>query len=133
LKLVDAVAPVRLGAPFRWLIASSWVSNLGDGISLASGPLLVASETHDPLLVGLAVVLQRLPWLLFGLVAGVVADRFHRRRVIILVQVVRTAVLATLSATIILDHVDITVILVAMFLLGTTETFADTTGTTPGS
>jgi MFS family permease len=130
LRLVDAVAPPRLGSAFRWLLASSWASNLGDGIGLASGPLLVASETHDPFLVALAVVLQRLPWLVFGLVAGVVADRFDRRRVIIAVQVFRAATLVSLAATVAADRVSIAVVLVAMFLIGTAETFGDTTVTT---
>ena len=31
--------PRRLGTGFRWLLASSWVSNLGDGIAIAAGPL----------------------------------------------------------------------------------------------
>jgi len=74
-RVVESIAPARLGRSFRWLLASSWVSNIGDGIGLAAGPLLVASQTHDPLLVALATLLQRLPWLLFGLHAGVVADR----------------------------------------------------------
>ncbi|MEA3055584.1 MAG: hypothetical protein QOD30_1016 [Actinomycetota bacterium] len=130
MRLVDAVAPRRLGTAFRWLLASSWASNLGDGIGLASGPLLVASETHDPFLVALAVVLQRLPWLVFGLVAGVAADRVDRRRLIVLVQLFRGATLAALAATIVADRVNIAVILVAMFLIGTAETFADTTVTT---
>jgi hypothetical protein len=30
-----------LAAVFRWLLASSWLTNLGDGITLALGPLLV--------------------------------------------------------------------------------------------
>lgn len=130
MRLVDAVAPPRLGSAFRWLLASSWASNLGDGIGLASGPLLIASETHDPFLVALAVVLQRLPWLVFGLLAGVVADRFDRRQVIVLVQLLRGATLAALAATIVVDRVSIAVVLVAMFLIGTAETFADTTVTT---
>lgn len=129
-RVIEAVAPARLGHPFRWLLGSAWISNLGDGIALAAGPLLVASETRDPVLVALAVVLQRLPWLLFGLLAGVVADRFDRRRIIIGVHAARAGVLAALSTTIVLDQVDTTVVLVAMFLLGTAETFADTTATT---
>ena len=129
-RVLDAVAPPRLGRPFRWLLASSWVSNLGDGIGLAAGPLLVASETRDPFLVALAVVLQRVPWLLFGLLAGVAADRFDRRRIIIVVHVVRAVVLSIIAATIATDRVDITVVLVAMFVLGTSETFADTTAST---
>ena len=66
-----------MGTAFRWLIGSSWLTNLGDGIEVAAGPLLIASLTQDPPLVALAAFLQRLPWLLFGLYAGV-ARRPHR-------------------------------------------------------
>ena len=106
------------------------MSNLGDGIGLAAGPLLVASETREPFLVALAVVLQRLPWLLFGLLAGVVADRFDRRRIVIAVHLTRSAILTGLAITIAADQVDIGVVLSAMFLLGTAEAFADTTTST---
>jgi MFS family permease len=124
------LAPARLGPSFRWLLASSWTSNLGDGMALASGPLLVASLTRDPFLVGLAVVLQRLPWLFFGLLAGVVADRLERRRIMVGVHLARSAVLAGLSAAIASGHVTIGFVLGALFLLGTAETFADTTAST---
>jgi MFS family permease len=127
---VEAVAPARLGRSFRWLLGSSWLSNLGDGIALAAGPLLVATETRDPFLIALAVVLQRVPWLLFGLLAGVAADRFDRRRIILCVHVARASVLAALTATIALDQINTTVVLVTMFVLGTAETFADTTSAT---
>jgi hypothetical protein len=50
-SVLEKVAPVRLGTGFRWLLASSWVSNLGDGIALAAGPLLVASQTDQEFLV----------------------------------------------------------------------------------
>ena len=73
--LAERFAPERLGRSFRWLLASTWVTNLADGITLAAGPLLVASQTRNPLAVAMAAFLQRLPWLLFGLYAGVVADR----------------------------------------------------------
>src|SRR5215203_4688176 len=105
-----------MGTPFRWLVGSSWVGNLGDGIALAAGPLLVASQTSDPLLVALAGLLQRLPWLVFGLHAGVLADRVDRRLVVIAVDLLRAAVLV---AALVTGAVDIPVVLVAMFLLGT--------------
>jgi predicted MFS family arabinose efflux permease len=129
-RIVEAVAPSRLGRPFRWLLGSSWVSNLADGIAIAAGPLLVAEQTRDPFLVALAAVLQRLPWLLFGLVAGVVADRFDRRRVMIAVHLLRAVVLVLLSALIVADAVGTAVVLVVLFVLGTAETFADTTAST---
>jgi MFS family permease len=126
-RIAEAIAPRRLGPSFPWLMGSSWMSNLGDGIALAAGPLLVASQTDEPFLVALALVLQRLPWLLFGLIAGVMADRLDRRRVVIGVDLARVAVLCALGATIVADQVNIVVVLMATFLLGTAETFADTT------
>jgi len=119
-----------MGRSFRWLVGSSWVSNLGDGLALAAGPLLVASETRDPLLVALAGLLQRLPWLLFGLYAGALADRLDRRLVVVVVDLLRAAVLVVLAGTILTDQVNIRLVLGAMFLLGVAEVFADTTSGT---
>ena len=119
-----------MGTSFRWLVGSSWISNLGDGIGLAAGPLLIASQTQDPLLVALAALLQRLPWLLFGLYAGVLADRVDRRGLVVGVNLMRAAVLAAVTATLVGGYVNVTIVLVAMLLLGTAEVFADTaTGT----
>ena len=129
-RIAEVVVPSRLGTGFRWLLASSWVSNLGDGIALAAGPLLVASQTRDPLLVALAVLLQQLPWLLFGLYAGALADRLDRRAVVVTVDLTRAAVLVVLSAAIATDAVSAALVLCALFLLGTAEVFADTTSST---
>jgi len=125
-SVVEAVAPARLGASFRWLLASALVNNLGDGIALAAGPLLVASLTRDPLLVSMAALLQRLPFLLFGFFAGAVVDRVERRRLVVLVDMLRAVVLVSLAGTIAAGVVSIWLVLATMFVLGTAETFADT-------
>lgn len=124
-RLGETVAPVRLGRDFRWLLSSSWVSNLGDGIALAAGPLLVASQTDQPGLVALAVLLQQLPWLLFGLLAGALSDRLDRKRIVVAVDLVRTGVLVVLAMSILTDTVSVAVVLAALFLVGTAEVFAD--------
>jgi predicted MFS family arabinose efflux permease len=127
---VEAVAPARLGVGFRWLLASSWISNLGDGIALAAGPLLVASLTHDARLVALAATLQWLPPLLFGLSAGALADRLDRRILVVTVDLLRASVLALLTVTVLTGRVTISVVLTALFLVGTAEVFADSTSQT---
>jgi predicted MFS family arabinose efflux permease len=111
------------------LAASSWVADLGDGFALAAGPLLIASQSRNPTLVALGVLLQRLPWLLFGLLSGVTADRRNRVRLAALVELARVAVLAVLAATIITGAVNIPVVLAALFALGTAEVFSDTAST----
>ncbi len=128
--LAERIAPSRLGRSFRWLLASSWVTNLGEGITLAAGPLLVASETHSPLAVAMAALLQRLPWLLFGLYAGVAADRLNRRTIMIVTGLARAAILLLLTVSILTRRVDIAVVLAALFLFGVNEAFGDTTTTT---
>ena len=128
--LVEVVAPRRFGRGFRWLLASSWVSNLGDGIALAAGPLLVASMTHDPFVVALGALLQWLPPLAFGLLAGALSDRLDRRRIVVTVDLLRAAVLVLLGATVATGTATIALVLLAMFLLGTAEVFADNTTST---
>ena len=124
-RLVHAVAPPRFGVGFRWLLASTWTSNLGDGIAIAAGPLLVASLTDDALLIASAAFLQWLPPLLLGLYAGALSDRLDRRLIIGVVNLVRVVVLGVVAGTILTDTVSIAVVLGCLFLLGTAEVFAD--------
>ena len=128
--IAETIAPARLGRSFRWLLSAAIVNNTGDGIALAAGPLLVASETRDPLLVSMALLFEYLPVLLFGVLGGAAADRFDRRRMVIVVNLIRSLVLIALVATIVSDSVNIAVVLGALFLLGTAETFADSASST---
>ena len=128
--ITETVVPARLGRSFRWLLAATIVNNAGDGVVLAAGPLLVASQTQDPFLVSMAVLSEYLPVLLFGVLGGATADRFDRKRMVIVVNLVRAFVLAILVATILGDVVGIGVVLVVLFILGTAETFADSASST---
>jgi predicted MFS family arabinose efflux permease len=129
-RLLDIIAPPRLGHGFRLLMASSWTSNVGDGITLAAGPLLVASKTDHAFLVALAALLQWAPPLIFGLWAGALTDRLDRRTIVIVVNLVRALVLALLALAVATDVASIALVLVAMFLLGTAEVFVDNTEST---
>ena len=124
-SLIERIAPARLGGSFRWLFASSLVTNVGDGIALAAGPLLIASQTSDAFLVSMAVMARVLPPLLFGFVAGAIADRMDRRRVVIVVNLARAAMLGVLAITVATDTVNIAIILASLFVLASAETFAD--------
>lgn len=129
----ERLLPRRLGPQFSLLLGSGWVSNVGDGIALAAGPLLVASLTREPVVVAAAAALQRLPWLLFGLYAGVLADRLDRKRLVVAVDLARAAVLVAFAAVLALGATGtgaVWLVLAVMFLLGTAETFADTAAPT---
>ena len=68
---------------FRLFFSAAGITNLGDGISALALPWLATLITRDPMLIGLVAGVQRLPWLIFSLPAGVVIDRVDRRRLII--------------------------------------------------
>jgi len=124
-RVVETVAPARLGRSFRWLLSATVVNNVGDGVALTAGPLLVASQTRDPFLVSLALLSEYLPVLLFGVIGGVAADRFDRKRMIVAVNIGRAFVLGVVVFTIVGGVVNIALVLAALFALGTAETFAD--------
>ncbi len=128
--MIEAVAPARLGRSFRWLLSATLVNNIGDGVVIAAGPLLVASLTRDPFLVSLALFMEYLPFLLFGVIGGVAADRFDRRRMVVLANVGRAIVLVVLVATIVTQAVNIAFVLLILFILGTAEVFADSASST---
>ncbi|BAN01900.1 MFS transporter [Ilumatobacter coccineus] len=129
-RALEAAFPSRMGRDYRWLVGSQWISNLGDGVSLAAGPLLVASQTRNPQLIALATALQWIPFLAFGLYAGVLADRVDRKRLIVVANLARGAVVAALAATVAFDAVSVWVVLVALFLAGVAEAFVDSTSNT---
>ncbi len=124
-RAAEWVAPTRMGVAFRWNLASSWVAQLGDGIGLAAGPLLVASQTRNPTLIAAAAMVQRVPGLLLSLYAGAVADRVDRRPLVLASNLVRVVVLAVLAATVVTGHLSIGVLLFVLFAIGVAEVFAD--------
>jgi MFS family permease len=129
-RVLDTLAPPRLGRAFRWLFAAQLINSAGDGVAVAAGPLLVASQTRDPFLVSLALLSEYAPVLVFGVVSGTVADRVDRKTMVVLVNLGRAVVLSVLIATIVTGTVSIAIVLAALFILGTAENFADAASST---
>jgi MFS family permease len=80
---------VRLGASYWKLWVASVTSNLGDGVAQIAYPWLASAVTRDPILIALIAVVQRLPWLVFTLPAGVITDRVDRRKLMVAMDGIR--------------------------------------------
>lgn len=115
---------------FGRLWAANAVSNLGDGVTRAAGPLLLATLTDSPALITGALFVQQLPWILFSLLSGAYVDRVDRRVLIAAVNVVRAAVLAGLAVAVGTGTATVTLVYAAFFVLGTAETLADNASVT---
>ena len=72
-----------LGASYWKLWTATAISNLGDGVSMVAYPWLASAVTRSPMLIAAAGFASRLPWLVFTLHAGVLTDRFDRRKLIV--------------------------------------------------
>ena len=93
----DAPKPAPLGKNYWRLWTAHATSNLGDGIAGVAYPWLASAVTRSPLLIALVAFVSRLPWLVFTLPAGVITDRFDRRKIIVLMDICR-GILALLVA-----------------------------------
>jgi Na+/melibiose symporter-like transporter len=118
--------PALPSPAFARLWTAAAVSNLGDGVTMVAGPLLLAAVTDDPALIAGGAFAAQLPWLLFAVISGAFVDRLDRRRLIVTVNLLRGAVLAGLAVAVATGHATVPVIYLASFLLGVGETLADT-------
>ena len=114
-----------MGTGFPRLFAASVISNLGDGVLLGALPLVTAGLTRDPVAVSAVTAFTWLPWLLFSLPVGVVVDRVDRRRLMVAMDVVRTGLMGTLAAAVLLDVLTLPLLFGLAFAMGTAETLFD--------
>ncbi len=74
---------------FQRFLAASGLANLGDGIATLAWVWVASTLTRDAGLIALVPLALRLPWAVFAIPAGLVADRVDRRRLVISMDVVR--------------------------------------------
>src|SRR6266545_5562297 len=107
------------------LLASTGISVTGDGALIAAAPLLAASLTHNPVAVSTVTAAFYLPWLLTGLVAGVLVDRWARRPVLVTADLVRAVILTVLAALVFIHAINVLFLVSAVLLVGIAQCFFD--------
>ncbi|HWM17894.1 MAG TPA: MFS transporter [Microbacterium sp.] len=114
-----------LGRDFGKLWTAAAFSNLADGLGRIAVPLIATTLTRDPLAISVIGALAFLPWLVFGLPAGMIVDRFDRRVVMAVANAIRGAValwLAILTAT---GQISLWALFVGTLVFGLGETLFD--------
>ena len=86
---MDKPPDIMNKSQFAKFVAASGLSNLADGIVTVAWAWLASLLTRDPLLIAIVPVARRLPWLLFAVPAGIVADRMDRRILVLRMDIVR--------------------------------------------
>jgi MFS family permease len=104
--------PLGQNRDFRVLLTSQAVSALGDAVSFTALPLLVLALTGSGLMMGIVGALSMLPDLFFGMVAGALADRSDRKRMMFLADLGRALLTALIPLSVLLGGPTMAVILV---------------------
>ena len=112
----------RLPRPFAWTLTASGLSGLGDGMVAAAFPLLVASETDNPMLIAGVLAAQRAPWVAFSLHGGALVDRLPLRRLLPAVDLARFVAVAALTVLIAAGGPVLVAAFAAAFVVGTGDT-----------
>ena len=123
---VKGLGRAPLGASYWKLWTSSGLSNLADGVFKIALPLLAVQLTQSPTLVAGLSVAATLPWLLFALTAGALADRLDRRKLMLWANLSRAVLPAVLAAVLLLDLGSIWALYVIALMVGVAETLYDT-------
>jgi MFS family permease len=103
--------PLAQNRDFKVLLSSQGVSSLGDAVSFTALPLLVLALTGSGFAMGIVGALQTLPDLFLGMIAGAMADRSDRKRMMFLADLGRAGLTALIPLSVALSGPTMGVIL----------------------
>jgi MFS family permease len=115
----------RLGRPYWRLWSAAVISRLGDSLRTPALALLAASLTRDPRVLAAVVIAGQLPPLLFGLLGGVYADRWDRRRTMAAVDGARAVLVAAFAVLVATGQANVVALAGCAFALATLGTLFD--------
>lgn len=116
---------VALGRDFSRLWTAAAFSNLADGIGRTAVPLIATTLTRDPLAIAAIGALAFVPWLVFGLPAGMMVDRFDRRWIMAAANAIRGAVALWLAVLTVTGQISLWALVVGTLVFGLGETLFD--------
>jgi MFS family permease len=112
-------------AEFRRFFSARAISFAGSALTFVALPVLVYSLTRSPLLTGVVAGFEAVPYLLFGLVAGALADRWNRQRLMVVSDLLSAATLGSLPVASLLGILTVGHVLVVAALAPTLFVFFD--------
>jgi Transmembrane secretion effector len=123
MQLINEIRRLRTNRPLSLLIGASALSSFGDWLYLTALPIIVYQVTRDAALVGLVAAARMLPFLLLSMPAGAIADRFDRRRILVVTETTRFVLMVAMTVSYLVGA-DLRIILAFALLANAAGTFA---------
>lgn len=101
--VIDAYRRVLRNPNLARLLLGEFVSSIGDWLYMVALLVLIWSETEDPVILGIIGAARILPYVLLSVPAGIVADRFDRRLILLTTDVVRGVMMLVIAGVVIAD------------------------------
>jgi MFS family permease len=117
------LVPLRRNRDFVLLQSGQTLSTIGSESTAIAYPLLVLAATGSPAQAGIVGFARIVPWALFGIAAGVLADRLNRKRVMIVADVTRLVAVTALVAVLAAGHVFVPLVVLVAFVEGSMLVF----------
>ena len=115
--------PLAQNRDFKVLLSSQSISSVGDAVSFTALPLLVLALTGSGFAMGIVGAIQTLPDLFLGMVAGALADRSDRKRMMFLADLGRAGLTALIPLSVALGGPTMGVILIVAAPLSVLRSF----------
>ena len=96
------------------LLAGEFVSGIGDWLYLVAVLVVVYAESSSPVLLGIVGAARILPYVLLSVPAGIVADRFDRRMVLLVTDVARGVLMLVLASVVAVDGPVVAVVAISI-------------------
>ena len=110
---------------YLFLVSGQAISSMGTEVSDLAYILLVLALTGSPAQVGFVGALEAAPVLILSMPAGALIDRWDRRRVMIICDMARVLILASLPVAFVLGHLTLVQIYITALLEPTFGVFFD--------
>ncbi len=115
--------PLARNRDFKILLTSQGITAVGDAVTFTAMPLLVLALTGSGFAMGVVGALQTLPDLVFGMLAGAIADRSDRKRMMFLADLGRAVMTALIPLSVALGGPTLAVILLVAAPLAILRSF----------
>ena len=113
---------------FRRYLTARAISWAGNAITLVALPILMFQLTGSPALTGLLTAVEALPYLALGLPAGALADRWNRKRVLVLTGALSGGVMASIPVAAAIERLTVPHLVLAAAAVSTLFVFFDAAG-----
>src|SRR6476469_147096 len=112
--VIDAYRRVLRNGPLSRLLLGEFVSSIGDCLYLVALLVIIWDLSNDPVVLGIVGAARILPYILLSIPAGIVADRYDRRLVLLTADAVRAVLMVAIAGVVLAGLPVIIVVLLSV-------------------